>query len=111
MDTFLMICAVAADFGTRDGDHFAVTPRQIGSFIQAPAWIRDTLLFRLLLRDGSIKIALGADNRKQLENEPLAGLNAEGKKDPAEAPEAEAPADAQAPARSRKTRAKKGENE
>lgn len=79
MDTFLMICYVAADFGPYKGEIFRVTPDKLGIFIQAPAWIKKTIMYKWLLSDGSIVISAGKEQQKQLENDPMEGVNAEGK--------------------------------
>jgi len=73
-----IICAVAADFVRPDGEIFRVTGKEIGVIKDAPEWIKDTLLFRMLDKDGSIKYVTNS-NRIQAENDPLAGINAEGK--------------------------------
>ena len=38
------------------------------SFSDAPEWIRNTALFKLAMRDGSIEIIESSEQRKQLEN-------------------------------------------
>lgn len=125
MKTFLMICAVCADFFSPDGHEFRVRKNMIGQFIQAPEWIKKTLLFKLLLKDGTIKIAAETKKeRVQQENDPLAGLGADGKAEKPqdtqtseapetpdtvtkeEAPAAEEPA-AEQPKKARTTRKKK----
>lgn len=82
MDTFLMICYVAADFCGRNGEKFRVTPDKIGVFVEAPAWIRETLLFKMLVKDGSIRIGVTTEDKKKLENDPMEGVTAEGKEAP-----------------------------
>ena len=79
MEKFLMICYVAADFGPYDGDMFRVTPTMIGTFIEAPVWVKDTLLFKWLIKDGSIKVAEEQITKKQGENDPMEGMAASGK--------------------------------
>jgi len=74
-----MICYVAADFGPMDGQMFSVKANQIGTFIEAPGWIRNTLMFRWLVNDGSIKVADEQISRKQGENDPMKGMGADGK--------------------------------
>jgi len=73
-----IICAVAADFVNSDGDKYSVTGKEIGVIKEAPEWITETLLFKWLAKDGSIKYVTRG-NRIEAENDPLAGLNAEGK--------------------------------
>ena len=79
MDTFLMICYVAADFSNRMGDTFRVTPAQIGTFVEAPTWVKDTLLFSWLVKDGTVKVAEKTISKKQGENDPMEGVAADGK--------------------------------
>lgn len=76
-NTITIICAVAAEF--KNGmDKFYVTRDKLGLVLQAPEWIKNTLMFKLLAADGSLKYVTPA-NRIQVENEPFLGLNAEGK--------------------------------
>ena len=79
MDKFLMICYVAADFFSPDREIFRVTPDKLGTFIQAPSWVRDTLLFRGLVNDGSIRVAEDRPTQKKLENDPAEGILADGR--------------------------------
>ena len=79
MKKFLMICYVASLFVNRDGDKFHITPDKLGVFIEAPEWIKETLLFKMLLKDGSIKVAEQQITMKQGENDPMDGVSAEGK--------------------------------
>ena len=74
-----IICMVAADFCGPDGQVFSVTAKDKGIIITAPEWIKDTLMFKLLASDGSLKFVTKA-NQKEAENDPLKGINAEGKK-------------------------------
>ena len=46
----------------------------------APEAIRDDLLFRMLLADGSIEVIETAAQRKTMEQDPTAGTDATGKK-------------------------------
>ena len=73
-----IICSVAADFTNRDGDIFRVTAKERGVILNAPDWIKDTLMFKLLAQEGSIKYVNSA-NRIEAENDPLKGLGADGK--------------------------------
>ena len=73
-----IICSVAADFVNSEGGKFSVTGRELGVIKEAPDWIKDTLIFKWLVNDGSLKFVT-KDNRIKAENDPLAGLNAEGK--------------------------------
>jgi len=90
MGKFLMICYVAAAFGPYKGEMFSVTPSMIGTFVEAPEWIKDTLMFKWLVNDGSIKVAEQQITKKQGENDPMQGVSAEGKAEEiSEAQEAE----------------------
>lgn len=116
MDTFLMICYVCADFIGKGGELFSVTPRDLGNFIQAPSWIKKTVLFTWLVNDGSIKVALDTKEQKKLENDPLEGVNAEGKdeakaeeEEPAVAEVAEEEEAPKAAPKKTSSKAKKGE--
>ena len=79
MDKFLMICYVCADFGPYRGEMFRITPDKIGIFVEAPGWIMDTVMFKWLVRDGSIKVADKQISRKEGENDPMKGMGADGK--------------------------------
>ena len=83
-----IICTVAADFVRADGEKFSITGKEIGIIKEAPEWIKDTLMFKWLDRDGSVKYVT-RDNRILAENDPLAGINAEGKLIREEEPKAE----------------------
>jgi len=87
-----IICAVAADFINSDGDKFSVTGKEIGLIKEAPEWIKKTLLFKMLANDGSIKYVTKS-NKIEAENDPLAGLNAEGKEIRPEEKKGEEPAE------------------
>ena len=79
MDKFLMICYVCADFGPYNGELVRITPENKGIFVEAPAWIKRTLIYKWLLEDGSIKVADVQITRKQGENDPMKGIGADGK--------------------------------
>lgn len=99
MDTFLMICRVCAEFNGGKGFFFEITQANRGVFVQAPKWIKETRMFKGLLADGSITVALETAEKKKLENDPNEGIGADGKaEEPAEAPEVPAEAPAEAPA-------------
>ena len=87
MKNFLMICYVCARFISPDGDIFEIRPAQIGVFVEAPEWVKKTLLFRGLVNDGSIKVAEEQISKRQGENDPMDGIAADGKV--AEKPEEE----------------------
>lgn len=78
MKKILIICYVAAEF-VLNGERFSVTPNKIGTFIEAPEWIRDTVMFKWLVKDGSLKVSNEHITKKQGENDPMKGVSAEGK--------------------------------
>ena len=78
MDKFTIICSVAAEFESPDGEKFRVKPEDRNLILQAPAWIRNTENFKWYANDGSLKCVTSA-NKIQLENDPTLGLDAEGK--------------------------------
>ena len=107
MKTFLMICHVAATFKSLDGKAtFKVEANKLGDFVMAPECIKETLLFKGLVKDGSITVAKNDAEQKKLENEPMDGISAEGKSK--EITEAAETAD-EAPVRKARTSKKKGE--
>lgn len=79
MDKFLMICYVCADFVGKNGELFRITPENLGVFVEAPAWIKKTIIYTWLVNDGSIKTALDTKEQKKLENDPMEGITSEGK--------------------------------
>lgn len=99
MDTFLMICRVCAEFNGGKGFFFEITQANRGVFVQAPKWIKETRMFKGLLADGSITVALETAEKKKLENDPNEGIGADGKaEETPETPEAPAEEPAEAPA-------------
>lgn len=82
MKTILVICYVCCTF-VADGLTFSITPRDKGTFVEAPEWIKKTLLFKLLLKDGSIKVAEQHISKKEGENDPMKDMTAEGKSEEA----------------------------
>lgn len=113
MKKFLMICYVAADFAGAGGEMFRVTPEKIGTFIEAPEWVKETLLFKWLLSDGSIKVAYEQISMKDGENDPMKGIAADGKEikpeEPKEEPKEAEEAEEKKTTKSRKAPAKKKE--
>lgn len=106
-DSFLIVCAVAVEMKNpaNPAEKFSVSAAQRNEMLMAPAWIKDTLEFKLLLQDGSLQCATPM-NKAQLENEPTLGINAEGKAEKAAEPAEKAPEAAEEkPAK--KTRGKK----
>ena len=82
MGKFLLICTRCADFFSRTGERFQITPFTRGVIVEAPEWIKETLMFKLLEKDGSVQYVT-RENKTQLENDPMQGINAEGKKEEA----------------------------
>ena len=77
---FTIVCYVAAIFSdpkTRE-EIFRVEKSDLGLIMDAPKAIKQDPLFNLLVSDGSIKI-VEKKNLKQLENDPMKGVSAEGK--------------------------------
>ena len=76
----LIVPRVCAEFHDPEGNVlFAVTPHMLGAIVEAPESIRQDLLFRMLVSDGSLKAVESASEKQILENDPMAGVNAEGK--------------------------------
>lgn len=99
MGEFLMICTVCTDFFAPNGEKFQITPQNRGIIVMAPNWIKETMMFKLLEIDGSVQFVTKA-NEKKLENDPMEGITAEGKKE--EKPVSIDIADAPKPRRTRK---------
>lgn len=77
---FTIVCYVAAIFSdpkTRE-EIFRVEKGDLGLIMDAPKAIKQDPLFNLLVSDGSLKI-VEKKNLKQLENDPMKGVSAEGK--------------------------------
>ena len=72
-----ILCAVACEF-EKGADKFCVTRDKIGCIIEAPEWLKSTLMFKLLAEDQTLKYVTPA-NKIQLENDPMLGMTAEGK--------------------------------
>ena len=77
----LILSRVCAEFRDRAGNTvFNIGPHDLLSFLEAPEAIREDPLFALLQEDGSLEAVRSIDRQKQLEAEPEAGINAEGRK-------------------------------
>lgn len=102
-EKFLMVCTVAADFVGPNLELFCIRRGQLGTFVEAPMWVKKTRMFDLLMKDGSIKVAENSAAKKVLENDPMAGIGADGKaiKEEAAEPVAAEP-EAEKPKRTRK---------
>ena len=76
----LIVSRVCAEFHDAEGNTlFSVHPHMKGQMIEAPESIRQDLLFQMLVNDGSLKAVEDATEKKSLENDPMAGVDAEGK--------------------------------
>lgn len=74
-----IICSVATEFVSPTGERYKIEKRDLNLILpNAPEWIKDTYMFKLLEKDGSIKFVTSS-NKKQLENDPTADLAADGK--------------------------------
>ena len=112
MDKITIICAVAVEFTPPAGEKkYCITRKDIGLVLQAPSWIQNTLTFKWLVNDGSLKY-VNSSNRVQMENDPLFGMTAEGKayKPETEAAKEKAPESEKAPVQ-KSTRKKKDDAE
>ena len=79
MGKILIICYACANFGPVNGEWFRITPEMLGQFVEAPEWITETLLFRWMLNDGTVKVAEKHISKEQGENDPYKGVAADGK--------------------------------
>ena len=76
----LILSRVCAEFTDKNGSVIhRITPSMIGLFHDAPEAIRGDLLFNLLLADGSIKTPEDARKDRNLEQDPMKGVAADGK--------------------------------
>ena len=76
----LIVSRVCAEFCDEKGNPiFSVQPNMRGIMTEAPEAIRDTLLFKMLVNEGSLKAVEDVADRKRLENDPMQGVDAEGK--------------------------------
>lgn len=78
MQTFRGLFKVCCEFKTEKGI-VKVTPADRLVLREWPVEIKDTLLFRMLLADGSVEIVENRQDQKHLENDPAEGMTAEGK--------------------------------
>ena len=76
----LILSRVCAEFHNAKGEVvFAVTPAIRNLFVEAPDSIREDLLFRLLVNDGSLEVTVPEARQKMMENDPAADHDASGK--------------------------------
>ena len=81
----LILSRVCARFHNARGETlFTVTPARRNIFTEAPEAIREDPLFDLLVADGSMEVAVTATRKRELENDPVKGTDASGKKAEAE---------------------------
>ena len=110
-----IVCHVAAEFRDRTGRTvFAVSPSDTARILQAPEEIQEDPLFRLLSGDGTLQAVTSVEEKRRLESDPLAGIDAEGKKISRKAHNAEGaadPADAGQPAAAASASAEPGQAE
>ena len=59
---------------------YDITSRDLLVLRDAPDWIADTILFNWMLKDGSIEVVNLTASQKKLENDPVQGAHADGKK-------------------------------
>ena len=77
----LMMSRVCAEFHDSKGvPIFTVTPTRRNTFVMAPEEIREDPLFQMLVNDGALTADVTPAERRNLENDPMAGVTAEGKK-------------------------------
>ncbi len=87
----LIIPYVCADFRDKAGNRiFRITADMLRTMQGVPEAIKQDLLFDMLVADGSIKTPETVAQRKLLEQDPMIGMNAEGKRVKETSAEAEA---------------------
>ncbi len=62
MDKIYIICAVCADFFSPGGSIFRITKGETGIVTVAPAWIKDTINYKMLNRSGLVYETLKQEN-------------------------------------------------
>ena len=81
----LIIPYVCADFLDKKGNPiFRITADMLRTIQTVPDAIKQDLLFDMLVADGSIKTPETVAQRKLLEQDPMIGMNADGKEAKAE---------------------------
>ena len=81
----LIIPYVCADFRDKKGNPiFRITADMLRTMQDVPEAIKQDLLFDMLVQDGSIKTPETVAQRKLLEQDPMIGMNADGKEAKAE---------------------------
>ena len=80
-----IISYVCADLYDAARDQtFRIRPADRGVLMEVPDWISADPLFRMLVSDGSVRVAESRAEEKILENNPMAGITVEGKEMKAE---------------------------
>ncbi len=72
----LIVPRVCAEFHSPT---VTVHPHMLGAVVEAPESIRQDLLFQMLVNDGSLKAVENAADQKAMENDPMAGVSADGR--------------------------------
>ena len=77
----LIVSHVCAEFHDAKGTAvFSIPPSMINNtFINAPDFVQEDPLFRMLVRDGSIETSVTEERKRSLESDPTEGLDAAGK--------------------------------
>ena len=76
----LIIPYVCADFRDKNGNPiFRITADMLRTMQDVPEAIKQDILFDMLVRDGSIKTPETVAQRKLLEQDPMIGMNADGR--------------------------------
>ena len=76
----LILARVCADFYDKNRNLLhRITPRDLGTFHEAPDSIQQDPLFQMLVDDGSIKYPADAAKDRALEQDPFAGATADGR--------------------------------
>ena len=76
----LIIPYVCADFRDKKGNPiFRITADMLRTMQDVPEAIKQDLLFDMLVQDGSIKTPETVAQRKLLEQDPMIGMNADGR--------------------------------
>ena len=108
----LIVPYVCAEFRDKSGNILhRITPDMRGLMQEAPDIIRQDLLFRMLVEDGSIKTPEDAKKDRNLEQDPMRGATADGKEKPVKAEPATKSESAAKPGRTSRTEAKAAETE
>ena len=109
----LIIPYVCADFRDKKGNPiFRITADMLRTMQDVPEAIKQDLLFDMLVQDGSIKTPETVAQRKLLEQDPMIGMNADGRSaEKAEKPMKETEAKAETKAEEKPAGAKPAEAE